>query len=57
MPWPEMKALHGVAKLVEATFLGDFTQEIRDWLAGSSLTAQIQHGYTAAAGFQRAQGA
>ena len=54
MPWPEMKALHSVAALEEAVFLGPLTAEIRDWLAGSSLTAAIRDGFALAAGFHRA---
>ncbi|MDB6180127.1 hypothetical protein [Paracoccus fistulariae] len=53
MGWPEMKALHQVAALTEVTFLGPLTDEIRDWLAGSSLTARIESGNRFASGFQR----
>ena len=53
MSWPEMKALHTVARLEEVTFLGPLTPEIRSWLAGSSLTATLHDGFAAAAGFHR----
>jgi hypothetical protein len=53
MPWPEMQALHTVATLEEAVFLGPLTPDIREWLAGSSLTAVIRHGFVLAAGFHR----
>ena len=52
MPWPEMTALHTVARLVELTFLGPLTPEIRAWLDGSSLTARINDGNAFAAGFR-----
>jgi hypothetical protein len=53
MSWPEMKALHAVARLEDVTFLGPLTPDIRAWLAGSSLTATLNEGFTAAAGFRR----
>lgn len=53
MGWPEMNALHQVAALTEVTFLGPLTDEIHDWLSGSSLTAQIESGNRFASGFQR----
>lgn len=53
MDWPEMKALHGVATLAEVTFLGPLTDEIRDWIANSTLTAHIRSGNHFASGFQR----
>ena len=53
MKWPEMKALHAVAALAEVCFLGPFTDDIRDWLAGSTLKAKLNIGYQFAAGFQR----
>ena len=53
MVWPEMKALHVAAKLEDVTFLGPFAQEIRDWLAGSALTATLQTGFASVAGFAR----
>lgn len=53
MGWPEMAALHRVARLTDAVFLGEVTPEIRDWLAGSSLTARVASGYGFAAGFRR----
>lgn len=56
MPWPEMKALHGLARLAEVTFLGEVTPEIRAWIAGSSLTARVEEGFAPVAGFQRPQG-
>jgi hypothetical protein len=55
MAWPEMQALHAVARLADVTFLGPLTDEIRAYLAGSNLKAQIDSGYTFAAGFQRAR--
>ena len=51
--WPEMSALHEVARLVEVTFLGPLTPEIRNWIDNSKLTARILHGNSFAAGFQR----
>lgn len=53
MDWPEMKALHAVARLEDVTFLGPLTPEIRAWLAGSSLTAAVHDGFAPAAGFRR----
>lgn len=54
MAWPQMRALHGLARLAEVTFLGPVTPEILDWLAASPLTARVETGFTAAAGFRRA---
>ncbi len=53
MSWPEMAALHAVARLAEVTFLGPLTPEIRAWLDASSLTARINDGNAFAAGFLR----
>jgi hypothetical protein len=53
MHWPEMKALHATARLTEATFLGEVTPAIRDWLAGSSLTARIDDGFIPVSAFRR----
>lgn len=53
MVWPEMSALHAVAGLDEVTFLGEMTDQIKDWLKGSALTARVSDGYDFAAGFQR----
>lgn len=53
MDWPEMSALHAAARLVEVTFLGPLTPEIKSWIDNSKLTARIQHGNSLAAGFQR----
>lgn len=53
MSWPEMAALHTVAVLHEVNFLGEMTGQIKDWLKGSPLTAQVTDGYSLAAGFQR----
>jgi hypothetical protein len=53
MPWPEMAALHAVARLSQVTFLGAVSPEITAWIAGSSLRAQITQGYSFAAGFRR----
>jgi hypothetical protein len=53
MAWPEMRALHGVARLAEVTFLGPFTPEMQAWLDRSGLTARIETGYSFVAGFQR----
>jgi hypothetical protein len=53
MQWPEMRALHKVAILEEVTFLGPYTAEIQDWLAGSSLKAVIRSGFESVAGFVR----
>ena len=53
MPWPEMQALHAAARLTESTFLGEVSPEIRDWLGGSTLTARLNSGFAAVAGFRR----
>jgi len=53
MDWPEMAALHRVARLDEVIFLGPYTPEIGAWLAKSSLTAKVHHGFNVAAGFSR----
>ncbi len=53
MGWPEMAALHAVATLDEVIFLGPLTPEIERWIAGSTLTARIRHGYRFASGFRR----
>jgi hypothetical protein len=53
MAWPEMRALHGVARLAEATFLGPFTPDMQTWLDRSGLTARIETGYSFVAGFRR----
>ena len=53
MAWQEMQALHRVATLAEVTFLGPLTDEIRLWLASSGLKAQVNSGYSLAAGFRR----
>ncbi|MFY0634875.1 MAG: hypothetical protein JXQ91_13770 [Vannielia sp.] len=53
MPWPEMKALHGLARLEEITFLGEAPDEVRAWLEGSTLAAHLNTGNAAIAGFHR----
>ncbi len=53
MAWPEMQALHRVARLSEVVFLGPMTEEIRAWLAASGLQARVESGFVAAAGFHR----
>lgn len=53
MGWPEMRALHSVAELVETTFLGAVTPEIAEWMKGSGLTARLEDGFSAVAGFRR----
>lgn len=53
MTWPEMRALHAVAKLDEVTFLGDMTPDIENWLAASTLTAVVRSGNSYVTGFQR----
>ncbi|WP_106744000.1 hypothetical protein [Yoonia maritima] len=53
MDWPEMQALHKVATLREITFLGAVTDDIKTWLSGSKLTAQVNFGNEFTAGFQR----
>ncbi|WP_435259417.1 hypothetical protein ACSBLW_06500 [Thioclava sp. FR2] len=50
--WPEMKALHGVATLERVSFLGRVSGEMRDWIAGSGLRAEILH-YPDGQGFDR----
>jgi hypothetical protein len=52
--WPEMRGLHAVARLRQVTIHGDFTEEIRAWLARSGLTVPVTVYDTFAAGFQRA---
>lgn len=54
MGWPEMTALHSVARLAEVVFLGPLTPAIRAWIDGSSLTARIRSGNGFAGGFRRA---
>lgn len=56
MAWPEMTALHSVARLAEVVFLGPLTPEIRAWIDGSTLTARIRSGNSFAGGFRRAGG-
>ncbi len=56
MGWPEMQAMHRVARLEEVTFLGDVAPEIRDWIAASGLTATLRTGFAVAAGFVRDAG-
>jgi len=53
MNWKEMKNLHAAAKLVEVTFLGHVTAEIRSWISNSSLTATVLEGNDYVAGFRR----
>jgi hypothetical protein len=53
MPWPEMKALHGVARLQAVTFLGEVTPEILAWISGSGLAADIEYSFTFVAGWTR----
>ncbi|SPF78461.1 antibiotic biosynthesis monooxygenase [Pseudoprimorskyibacter insulae] len=53
MPWPEMKALHSVARLTDVVFLGDLTPEIQAWIDTSTLTATIHSGNAPTAGFTR----
>lgn len=56
MGWPEMTALHSVARLSEVVFLGPLTPAIRAWIDGSVLTARIRSGNGFAGGFRRAGG-
>jgi hypothetical protein len=51
--WPEMKALHGVARLSQVTFHGEMTQAIRDWMARAGLAAPVVQYPGFAAGFVR----
>lgn len=51
--WPEMTAMHATARLARVTFLGQFSAEMRDWIENSSLTAELVHYETEAAGFDR----
>lgn len=53
MRWPEMQALHQVARLVEVTFLGVVTPEIQNWIDNSTLGARLNTGFDFAAGFHR----
>ena len=52
MDWPEMTALHATAALIEVTFLGPLSDEIRAWIAGSKLSAEVHGGYESAAEFR-----
>lgn len=51
--WPEMKALHSVARLAQVSFHGEMTSAIRDWLEAAGLTVPVRHYPDFAAGFQR----
>jgi hypothetical protein len=51
--WPEMKALHGVARLAQVTFHGEITGAIRDWMARAGLAVPVLHYPDFAAGFLR----
>ena len=53
MDWPEMKAMHAVARLSDVTFLGPLTPDIRAYLEGASITARIHSGNSFVAGFRR----
>lgn len=53
MAWPEMTAMHQVARLTCVTFLGPLTTEIENWISGSNLNVQLDSGHDFAAGFQR----
>lgn len=52
--WPEMKALHAVARLAQVTFHGDVTAGIRDWMARAGLVVPVVEYPVFAAGFVRA---
>jgi hypothetical protein len=54
--WPEMQAMHGVARLAEVDILGPFTPEMRAWLAKSPLQPVLRHYGVAAGGFTRPPG-
>lgn len=51
--WPEMKALHAVARLAQVTFHGEMTAAIRDWLDVAGLVVPVRHYPDFAAGFLR----
>ena len=53
MAWPEMAALHKVARLADVRFLGAVTDEIRAWIARSGLSVSLDEGWDLAAGFRR----
>jgi hypothetical protein len=53
MGWPEMRAMHAAATLVEVTFLGPITPEIAAWIESSTLTARIRSGNRLVAAFGR----
>ena len=48
-----MRALQGLARLEEITFLGGAPDEVRAWLEGSTLAARLNTGNVAIAGFHR----
>jgi|GEM_PF-1954105 len=54
MGWPEMRAMHAVARLREITLMGPVTAEITGWLARSGLTATLRLFPAAGGGFRRA---
>ncbi len=51
--WPEMKALHAVARLAQVTFHGEMTAGIRDWMARAGLVVPVVEYPEFAAGFVR----
>ncbi len=53
MGWPEMTAMHAVARLSEVIFLGPLTPDIRAWIDKAGFKATIRHGNRLASGFQR----
>jgi hypothetical protein len=53
MYWPEIAALRAAAALTEIVLMGPVTDAIRDWLAGSGITAQVVTGFAPAGGFVR----
>jgi hypothetical protein len=53
MNWPEMRAVHHAARLVEVTFLGEMTAEIQNWIDQSTLRARLNKGFDFVAGFHR----
>ncbi len=52
--WPEMKALHRVARLAQVTFHGELTKAICDWMVRAGLSVPIVHYPDFASGFVRA---
>jgi hypothetical protein len=53
MSWPEMAAMHGVARLTKIEFFGPVDARILKWLDRSNLRATIVTGRAFCSGFER----